>query len=104
MLIDERIDSMVMRSRRYRISNIRYWKWHGNPGFLCASATVDLSTDIAVGKMVLEASTAECLTSPSEYVRELKVWFLKHKYSDYKIIFEDHTPPREYNPCSEIYL
>jgi hypothetical protein len=89
LLIEEKIDAILgPKWKPIYFSHLEFWLWHGEPGFLAPKATLPKPVDVDIGRMVLEASVAECLTSRSEYIRELKKWFEEHTEKDYKILFE----------------
>lgn len=88
-LIEDKLDRLLRAKwKPMRFGNFEYWKWHGQPGFLSSKATIPKPIDIDIGRIVLEADAADCLTSSSEYIRELKKWFEQHSRKDYAILFK----------------
>lgn len=79
-----------------RIMGLEGWKWHGQPGFTLTekkvrhekSIAVPFALDIMIGRLILNATAEDCLTAPSEYVRECKRWFLTHKEEDWEMLFK----------------
>ena len=89
--IEGHIDKLIAKKwHPLRVGPIVYWKWWGTPGFLSPNASMPKPIDIYVGRILLLAGDVECLTSPSEYVRELKKWLMAHEEKDYKILFKSY--------------
>ena len=53
-------------------ASLREWKWSGKPSYECLMYRI-------VNREVFAAPIAECLTSPSEYVRECKKYFMEEE-------------------------
>lgn len=70
---------------------IEYWNWDFLNSKLpfsineemskipCIEYIIQLSYYQEIDRMIKEANAAECLTSPSEYIRGVKKWFEENK-------------------------
>ena len=70
--------------------DINNWKWEGvlrsskNPNrdynkYVYPKGTVDQAL-LIIDEMIENADLSECLTSPSEYIRECKKWFVDNEF------------------------
>ena len=82
MLVEQRINEMLERHGRY--NPIESWLWDGSP--LSEWQPYD-NHDYKVHRiqsyvdgMINQAAEAECLLSPSQYIRELKLWLKTNSF------------------------
>jgi len=70
--LEDKIDSMTSAING-DYSSVVHWRW-SHPG----TAYPYLLWD-ALKRIIEEASLAECLTSPSHYIREYRKWYEENK-------------------------
>ena len=66
MTLEEQLERSIYEGRH---NFIKFWRWYGKP----------YKNFHELHSLIEQASLVECLTSPSEYVREYRKWYESRK-------------------------
>jgi len=79
LTIEEQMDAQLTkwwdRTRR-RIPSCTEWKWYGDHFWVIGNSQPE---GRRIEEIIKNSSISLCLTSPSEYIRERKMWYIENE-------------------------